>query len=1304
MNPLANVPYSRAALANMRYFARWLDAEAVLPEAPALPVAAVRARQQHDDDDNEDALRLFARWQEDERGLRRDEVLRARTRYSVSFNLRLSYEQQLMGGSRVYYKEVHLAKEKVFQRDTLLGTVLDTMVEEYTQENVFRLYDIEVVWVKNITVVPVVQHDLNHQPMRGTALHFKFLGDIEAINKNIGQCVIDYILYELQAHGRVYLRSRLVEEFGGLEKVNEGISTHQMIAWARTKKYVSLWAVDPFLQQFNQCVAEPGTHRISMCYIMNNGHCYPVIDEEYKRQVSNMGRIEIDTHKLEVQYDSFHYVPEAELDSHFLGLAMGTIGGHEKVILVGTDNLSKIIGDVSRKTRQLVYTLKLNGHRVVAFEHPCTEKIYISSEFHEERVECCRKLYAATQCSTMRFMNQSFAKIAEAYLEYLNGSLKQSEYSSSLTTILDEYKLGPYITQFEQEYNLTELEAYDITRAYTSVLINNTMDWSIFSAFDNPTAYAGDDLQPGDQQPELQLPAGEYVIKRDFTMGNGTIKIFAGPKPANLVDYALSHGYITKQDISHYIKPSHVIRHDAFKAFAESVIDVFGGDGNAKMLINCIIGQWNSQYNKSSKGCITDNYETAMGVTFQEIERGRRPMVHRVDDLYFVRSEFREKKLAGHVPIYRQIIAASYIELDKLHSAVCTPESIVVAYNTDSIKVVRRGASAVQLSDSPKPGDIRREARAEVKGTFFQDLIDPSSVYEYQKPEWSRFREGDVAAGPGAAMSYDEIVQMVKGESVCVSGMAGSGKTHLIQLAWLSLEADREKNVALTHSNLSADNLRARGIANVFTFDTFFPAAMSFRDKAKKLAAYRNVFVDEFGNLPSNFMVLLWRIKQLHKDAIKFKLFGEVCQLPPVEDEGVFHDYDKSPLVMELCDLNHVTLKYRFTRFDRALYEQLVEFKQRDDGDDSSTLPMSMAHKRLIPSYTNIVYTNAKRKLVNDECLERFIDEFQPVQKVIDGVTYVVGMPVIAIANVRSTKPSPDCLWASKIIYNSQRMKVLGFNNETVSVCMSNDASMSAILVPNQHLKEILEIAFAVTCHKIQGSQIEGDYAIHELSRMSFNGAYVAISRGSSLDRIHFDYTPKQFKWIEESVRSSPIDFKPKTRINGLVYLLQDPCISDARKKWHYVGSTTQEDETVRLLQHHQKPTNPAMAKVMVSPTVTITVLERIKCLALKELLALENQYISSYNESITGVKLLNSKLPALKKTMKVSVVKAPMAVESLKKFAIKDDTVNRILTIRGMINGKEVPRFYMRYSERGREVVMLEAEEHRRSLLARYF
>ena len=304
------------------------------------------------------------------------------------------------------------------------------------------------------------------------------------------------------------------------------------------------------------------------------------------------------------------------------------------------------------------------------------------------------------------------------------------------------------------------MESFDICRDYTSILIENTVDYNIFSAFDEVTVFNEQD----------SVTQGEYYIDVDFCMANGTAKFSKGWYPTVLINYALENSYIAKSNIKYCVRASMYIKHDAFSKFAKDILTMFPDQEGSKPLVNCFIGQLNQQYVTKSKGCVTDDYNVAMGVLLNESEKKQSPKVYQVKDLYFIRSEYKEKKVSGNVPIYRHIIASSYIKIDKLYHHVCKKDTLVIAYNTDSIKVIN--PKQFTLKDEPYAGDIRREYEINIKGTFFDDL-EMNNAFKYTPTKWNEIQENKE--------NYNEIVDFVGKNSCMVVGMAGSGKTEIIK-------------------------------------------------------------------------------------------------------------------------------------------------------------------------------------------------------------------------------------------------------------------------------------------------------------------------------------------------------------------------------------------------------------------------------------------------------------------------------------------------------------------------------------------
>jgi purine-nucleoside phosphorylase len=1179
--------------------------------------------------------------------------------YGITYNMKFSYKQANKYGVMTTYpsKDVLNAFTKILAEPTPLATLIAVNIDWYEMHNHLEQYDFTVISVTDATAVPVEERAQDLLPMGGAQLHYDFLGNLKLLNPVPGQCVIDFIYSTIALDrsipGKHCIRQPEKEEliafFGGRENIVNGVNTKQIMAWAASVKYVSCYALDPLLQRFSHYVAKETTMHV-LVFVVNNAHCYPVVDQRYKDNVVNLKRIELDSFKFDVKFEDYKYISLEDIEMRWEDLKDGIVEGD--VVLIGTDNLKKLSIAVTSKTDNLVYNMKLADGKVTCFEHPTTKKIYIGAEDYEERIEACSKFYAIHRCSEFKFVNQSFSQLARSLFEIKYGIIKQSEFSPSVAAILDASPVRPYIAKLRtrHEYDISELVAFDMVRCYSGILIKNKVDYNVFYAFDHPIVFVNNGLP---------LEYGEYYVNRDFYLGHGTIRIVRGWYPLVLVDYALKKGVIVRGDIAYWIKASYHLPHDTFKDFVEDIIKVHHdedgrGSSVAKKLVNSFIGSLNHQYIKSEKGCITGDYDCAMGVVFSEQAKGRTPIVSEVSGLYFVKSEFKTRKTQTNSPIRRCIMAQVYMEMDALYEVACgdDPNAVAVAWNVDCLKVFRPKYVEFKEDKDLVPGDYQLEEVKPIKGNFI-DQLDENPLFVYNNPEWTRLGEHDSDNGDGTRGNLGAVLNVIKTSSCCITGEPGCGKSHAL------LETAREDSVAhaagahyrvltLGYTHAACENLKDRGVENVHTHDSFLSEHATFEAYVEKIKKFKCVNLEEFGMTPSKYLARFINIKhRLGLESPIFRLFGDTTQNTPFEART--YDYDNSPLVKELCGGKLITLKYKpgVSRYDGVLRDFLVEFKRE------KYLP-------IIPGmisgdyYMNITQSNNKRIEVNANCLARFIREFAPEVCVIGATTWAVGMPVIAIDNVYDVPKK-----VSLTIFNAQTFTLVRFTDSLVILSRPGVVAGTTIYVDvkMEYFNSIIAPGFAVTITRFQAKSINTHFTIHEIEKMSLNAAYTAISRATLLSYVHYTHTDQKFYKERPSGKSDLVILKQKQMINGIVYKITDP-----ENSFFYIGRTEKTAEA-RLAEHRREPTNDAMAAVIQNPDVTIEVLEKIRCTSLDSLLRLEGSYITEFmNDENTKHKLLNSQRPKIHVPMKVTIIQ-PIP-EKKRNFEIMHDVETKTLSI----------------------------------------
>ena len=162
--------------------------------------------------------------------------------------------------------------------------------------------------------------------MRELRLIDKFLegvncAEIESKGKNT--CVVDYIWTVVKGKygfsGMSYgSLMRELNYFNGGEHTEEGLSTEDVIAWrSKYHRNVSIYAINPLYRLF---VSKPAINKkevITLCYMVKDNHCYPILNDEIVRKYSKHCKNPMDTELKYVDMSDNVYLEGVDLS--FLG-------------------------------------------------------------------------------------------------------------------------------------------------------------------------------------------------------------------------------------------------------------------------------------------------------------------------------------------------------------------------------------------------------------------------------------------------------------------------------------------------------------------------------------------------------------------------------------------------------------------------------------------------------------------------------------------------------------------------------------------------------------------------------------------------------------------------------------------------------------------------------------------------------------------------------------------------------------------------------------------------------------------------
>ena len=855
-----------------------------------------------------------------------------------------------------------------YHKETSINIINDRIqefAEEISQQEKHYDENEEFGDVEDLEITEIPKTELSDVKMGNQKYSHRALKNSEGLNVNEGQCVIDYILYELAGKPLFKLlnRDNLIDYFGGTL-----VSTKQIIDWARETKYVSVYAIDPLLNVFTKHVASDV--RYTLCFLVNNNHLYPILNGDTKKSVVQSNRLTLDDYKFNISYeDSIEYIDDFTKKNPSINSKVVLFNDkkHENTLL---EQLYKVTND----SKTMVDYIKFNNGKPTAFQHPLTNQVYeITTDFTERKaiVQQLAKKYGP---ALVKFQNQSYTQISTIIFDNEFGNSKQlkSNLSNKVFETLDKYKIGPYCAVtttdpkdlFEDDISF----GFDICKSYSSVLLNNDTVYPIFQQFDEVKLY----------NPKQELLAGEYYINKQIKLCDGTMVYPQGFYPLNFTKYLLEKEIITKKNITHCIIAKQFLKADQFKEFVKHIYTTYEAS-EAKQLVNNFIGDLGTKYIKSDKGCITSSFEIACALLFQEKNNNNDIVIDQHNGLNFVRIKTKTPKYNTGLPLHRHIICGGIINLANLYYKIKTPQNMVVAFNTDSLMLKGTTPQDFTTTDSSSKnilqsiGSIRKEDW-KIKGRH-HDTFEDNDPYIHKKVEWNKQTEGD-----DFKLFCDTIN---KQSSAVIIGGPGCGKTEVIKSI-----RNPETDLILTFTNKAAENIISRcgDDKNICTFDTFFNDHLNYEQKIEKISKYERIITDEYSMSPVHMMNLLNQIKQqLNK---KLLFFGDSNQCLAVDTNNIIYDYITTSTFSNMCDNNlfECTYKEQYSRYDKPLKEVLDTLlstgKLKEFLNPVADKIMIVSGEKIvrvqrrgkteIESYVNVCKSLKKKWEINDICIERF--------------------------------------------------------------------------------------------------------------------------------------------------------------------------------------------------------------------------------------------------------------------------------------------------------------------------------------------
>ena len=1087
------------------------------------------------------------------------------------------------------------------------------------------------------------------------------LKKLEMMNANNNECVPRYLFEELAGRpGYTSLTyDKVKQDFIDVtgHDVKDGYSTQELFDVLEARyPYLSAYAIDPFSNVFHQKKREKrSTSQVVLCFMVNNGHLYPILNSVTKKFVSDNKRLDLAIASMEmrVQFDDDNYTVVDEDNLH--EFVMGELEG--KVFILDTDNaqeIENVLHVVIKETKYIPHGYKWNGEfQMTAFVHPVTGQVLLDGPDLDMRRSICESLFKEYPNDHFVFRNQSFASIAKDLCTTMVGAWKKSNYNQVTNNVLNSFAPSPIVQTLRvmDDEDIANLRGVDRTKFYSYVLAHNKANIPIYCIHDKIQPYDGQDLV-----------IGEYYVE-DIVLPHG-FKLKSAFYSYSLVNQLLEWGYIDVYQIKYFIKATHYLPADTFHDFVKVCYNKFGPYAGKKM-VNHFIGWLNTQNSTVSNGCLTDDESTVIALYQRAEQHNKKKGIRFVNGVYVYRELEREQLAKTNCSIWRHVISNSIMEMVTTLQQFTTQK--VIGVSTDCVFYC---GDKLQTEDPVDPEEFKFK---HIGGLHEEDSTKMPKMYvEFED---KKFNADDFKVESGSGVMF--------------TGAGGCGKSYTCA-DMMKERMDKDENILfMAKTNVAVHNIKRifmkrfgmdESEVPAFTLDSKLMSEKGMKKLIEEFSGVTTVFLDEFSMVEDRLMTTLYHLYT----KLKFQvfMFGDMNQLAGVEKEGdddaveneedrnklMSHFYPDSIAVREMCPELKV-LEYRedSSRYTKELYDILKVLLE--------TGKLDYNFKEIDEDLmVNVVKSNPQRKKILKRLLaEKDGYEVEFIyQKAREKYKIFEGMEMVCSANLKKFN-----------LFNNHAYTIseIAEADESLFVQLHNDFNEVRLGLENfrRHFIPI----YATTVYKYQGATINEHYNIWEAHKMNKNELYTALSRASSHEFIHCsnlredEYKSQEFVNDSICLRTKP--FHHAVYSKGKIYEIK---VGDM----YYVGQTTREDYETRIEEHKKysalkKKQLPVDQYIHDHPELEVEhrLLCYHPCNSLSELTYCETRFIRAYVDEYGEDRILNMRQTDKDKKKK-NVLKNQMeagaeiqVVRNFKKDKFEVKTYGNKKVARMNVNGKNI-------------------------------
>lgn len=330
----------------------------------------------------------------------------------------------------------------------------------------------------------------------------------------------------------------------------------------------------------------------------------------------------------------------------------------------------------------------------------------------------------------------------------------------------------------------------------------------------------------------------------------------------------------------------------------------------------------------------------------------------------------------------------------------------------------------------------------------------------------------------------------------CIAGYAGTGKSTLVQFIISALNIPEERVVYIAYTGKAAQVLRTKGCPNAMTAHRLLYQSFPKKDGTfthipiRPLYPYKIIVVDEVSMLPKH----MWELLLSHK--IHVLALGDPGQLPPVaaEPHGVLNHphifLDEIMRQEQESEIIRLTMDIREQKPLQLMRGNEVRIVDRDEMLNDGFLAWAdqiLVGKNdtrfAINSFMRQVLMNTDdpHPLVGDriiclknnwECINETGDALvNGLSGTITNLTYTKDNPFMEVTPIADFTPDYDN--AKNFLALEMDYKIFMEHEPTIN--KNNFKRIPKYYQPNQ-----FDYAYAITCHKSQGSEYDKVIVLEE--------------------------------------------------------------------------------------------------------------------------------------------------------------------------------------------------------------------------------